>query len=204
MAASETEIANLALSHLGVGTRIAVLATERSQEANACRQFFDICRDAMLRDFSWPFATKIVDLVQVEEDPNVEWAYSYRYPSDCLKLVRILSGVRNDTRQTRVPTKIVQDDDTTGKIILCDLIDAQAEYTYCPTQIERWPADFVMALSFRLASYIAPMITGADPFKLRPQAMQFYEFEVGKAKANSANEEQVEDLPDTELINARN
>lgn len=204
MASSTTEVANMALSHLGVGTQITALATERSAEANACRRFFETTVQATLRDFAWPFATKIVDLVQVEEDPNDEWGYSYRYPSDCLRFVKVLSGVRNDTRQSRVPTKIVQDDDTSGKLILCDSVDAQGEYTYYVSQIERWPDDFVLAVSFRLAAYIAPLITGADPFKMRPQCTQFYEFEVGKAKANAANEEQVEDLPDTELINARN
>lgn len=203
MANSTTEVANLALSHLGVGTRITAL-TERSQEAQACAQFFDACVRAVLRDFSWPFATKIIDLVQVESDPNVEWSYSYRYPSDCVKFVRVLSGVRNDTRQTRVPTRVVQDDDTTGKLLLCDRVDAQGEYVYYVSQIERWPDDFVLAVSFRLAAYIAPLITGADPFKMRPQAMQLYGLEVGRAEANAANEEQVEDLPDTEMINARN
>src|SRR5688572_11149621 len=108
--ASETEIANLALSHLGVGKEIANLETERSQEAVACRRFYDTARDATLRDFSWPFATKIAVLGLIEADPNDEWDYSYRYPSDCLQLRRILSGVRNDTRDSRVPFKLAHDD----------------------------------------------------------------------------------------------
>ena len=40
--ASSTEIANLALSHLGNGTEIADLETERSSEASACRRFYDV------------------------------------------------------------------------------------------------------------------------------------------------------------------
>ncbi len=112
--------------------------------------------------------------------------------------------MRNDTRATRVPTKIVQDDDGTGSLILCDTVGAQAEYTYLVTQIERWPADFVLAFSFRLACYIAPLITGADPFKMGTRAMQLYGIEVVRAEANAANEEQNEEAPDSEYTNSRN
>lgn len=203
MASSRTEVANFALSHLGVGTRIANIETERSQEANACRQFFDHVTEIMLRSYDWPFATKIVDLVEVEEDPNDEWAFSYRYPSDCFRLIRIPSGLRNDTRASRIPYRVAQDDDASGKIILCDLEDAKIEYIYNVTQIERWPADFVLAHSFRLAAYIAPMITGADPFKMGARALEFFSLELGMAQANAANEEQNEEAPDTELIKAR-
>src|SRR5665648_440114 len=95
---SATEICNMALGHLASGKEIANLETERSAEAIACRRFFDSARDAVLRDFSWPFATKIKALSLIEEDPNSEWAYSYRYPTDCLNFRRILSGTRTDTR----------------------------------------------------------------------------------------------------------
>lgn len=199
--ASDTEICNLALSHLRVAKEIANLETERSQEASACRRFYETARDASLRDFAWAFATKISTLPLVEEDPNDEWAYSYRYPTDCLKIRRILSGDRNDTRDTRVPYKIIQD--SSGLLILTDKEDAELEYTIRADDPQRYPADYIMALSFRLAAYIAPRVTGGDPFKLGERAMRMYMLEVGMAQGSDLNEEQPDVTPDSEFIRAR-
>jgi hypothetical protein len=78
---ADVDICNLALSHVGVSTEIANLDTERSKEAQACRRFYEPTREEVLRAFAWPFATRFVDLQLVEEEPNDEWAYSYRYPA---------------------------------------------------------------------------------------------------------------------------
>lgn len=198
--ASETGICNLALAHLGISKAIADL-TERSKEANLCNQFYESTRDLVLRDFAWPFATKFVTLALVEEDPTDEWSFSYRYPVDCLKFRRILSGLRNDNRQSRVPIKIGQDD--AGQLIYCDIEDAEAEYTIQVEDAGKFPPDFVMALSLRLASYIAPALTGGDPFKLGERAYRAYRMEIAAAQGNAGNEEQNEEHPEAEMIRAR-
>ncbi len=201
MTSSTTAIANLAISHLGIGKEIANLDTERSAEAQACRRFYETAREITLRDFAWPFATKINELGLVEEDPNDEWAFSYRYPTDCLTVRRILSGIRNDNRQSRVPYRVTRD--SSGLLIYTDMEDAELEYTIDETDVSRFPADFVMALSFLLATYTAPRLTGGDPFKLGPRAMELYQLELSKARATAANEEQAEELPDAEMIRVR-
>lgn len=201
MATSKTVIANLALSHLGVSKEIANIDTENSEEANACRRFYEVARNKVLRDFNWPFATKIAALSLVSEDPNDEWDYSYRYPSDCLNFRKIQSGTRNDSRQTRTPYRIAKD--ASGKVIFTDRQDAIGEYTELIETVELYPDDFVMALSFLLASYTAPRITGGDPFKLGERAMSMYEIELSNARTNSLNEEQNEELVESELIRER-
>lgn len=199
--ASETEIANLALGHLGIGKEIADLDTERSSEAAACRRFYDISRDATLRDFSWPFATKFDDLALIEEDPTTEWAYAYVYPPDCLMIRRILSGTRNDTRQSRVPYKIAQGD--SGLVVYTDAEDAVLEYTVKAEDPTIYPADFKMAMAFRLAVYIAPKVTGGDPFKVGERCFAMYNMEITRAKASVINEEQAEEEVDSQFIRAR-
>ena len=149
-----TEIANLTLSHLGIGKEIANIQTENSQEANACRRFFTIATESTLRDFNWPFANKNTTLNLIEANPTTEWSYSYRYPTNSIKLIRIWSGLRNDSRQTRVPFKILRDN--SGRIIYTDQINACMEMTYNETDTSRFTPDFVQALSFRLAVYTAP------------------------------------------------
>jgi len=199
--ASETEIANLALSHLGIGKEIAILETEKSEEAAACRRFYTICRDASLRDFPWPFCTRIAALGLVETDPSSEWAFSYRYPSNAWKLRRILSGTRNDDRQTRVPYKVYSDDD--GKLIYTDMEDAELEFTVKETNPERFDPDFIMFLSLRLAAMIAPRLSRGDPFKMGQRAVQLYEFEASKARATAVNEQQDEENPESQFISGR-
>jgi len=198
---TKTEIANIALSHLGVGKEIANLETENSQEANAMRRFYDISREQVLRDFNWPFATKEIALGLVESNPTTEWTYSYRYPSDSLKLRRIFSGIRNDTRQSRVPFKIVRD--TVGRLIYTDAVDAFMEYTYAEVDASRFTPDFVQALACRMASYAAPRLTSGDPFKLGERAYKLYVYEITKAQATAANETQDEEKPDAEWTSAR-
>ncbi len=60
-----------------------------------------------------------------------------------------------------------------------------------------------MAFSFLLASYIAPRLTGGDPFKMGSRAIELYQYEIGKAKSTALIEEQDEELPDSEYIRTR-
>lgn len=201
MASSKTEISNISLSHLGVGKEIANLETENSQEAAACRRFYDTALEATIRDFPWTFTNKYAALALVEEDPNDEWAYSYRYPTGCLFVKKILSGVRVDTRQTRVQYEVASDD--AGKLIYTDMDDAQINYSALVEDTQFYPSDFVMAFSLRLASLIAPRVTAGDPFKLKNDMLKLYEYELSKARANNFNEEQDPEDPDSEFIRER-
>lgn len=182
----------MATAHLGTTKRIANVDTEQSQEAKLCRTFYDTARDATLRDFDWPFATKFKNLGLVQElDPNQEWSYSYEYPSDCLKARRVLSGTRNDTRQSRIPYKIFQQDQT--QLVYCDVEDAALEYTVVTTDPLFYPADFILALSYRLSVLISPALTKGDPFKMKQDLENLYQKEISRAQASSLNEEQPEE-----------
>lgn len=198
---SRTEIANLAIAHLGIGKQIENLDSENSEEAQACRQFYNISRQATLRDFPWPFATKTAKLQLVEEQPNEEWAYSYRYPVDCMKARRIWSGLRNDSRQTRSPYRIVKDNE--GVLIYSDEREATLEYTQDVTDTSFFDADFTLALSYRIAHYIVPRVAKGDPFGARQTTMDQYMAEITRARANAVNEQQDEEKPFSEFDRVR-
>jgi hypothetical protein len=199
--ASDTELCNLSLSHLGIGKEIQDLENEQSQEASACRRFFTSARDATLRDFAWPFATRIVALGLVKENPNSEWGYSYRYPSDCVRIRRILSGVRNDRLITKIPYRILSD--ATARLVYTDKEDAEIEYTVRVTDPMLFSSDFELGFSYRLAFYLAPRLTKGDPFKLGEQALKFYDAEISRAKAAAYNEEFPDIVPETDLLKDR-
>lgn len=204
MADSDTEIANIALSHIGVAKEIGNLEQDAGAEAQACRRYYSISVNQTLRDFNWPFATKYFVLGLVATNPaeiDQEWTYSYRYPSDCIKLRRIVSGVRPEHRQARIPFQIGQD--ATGLLIYTNQASAEVEFTKRETNVSRFPDDFVQAVSLRLANYILPRLTAGDPFNLRRSLIALYEWEISRARASAGNEEQEHEDPASELERSR-
>jgi hypothetical protein len=198
---SETAVCNLALGHLGISAEINNLTTEKSAEASACRRYFSTARDVALRDLKCTFATEFATLALVEENPNEEWAYSYRYPSDCLSFRRILSGTRNDTIETRVSYRLASDD--AGKLIYTDKASAECEYTRMVDNVLLWPDDVIMAVSLLLAGLISPRVTRGDGVKLGDRALGLYDTMKRAAESNAEGEEQNEQPPEAESIRAR-
>lgn len=200
MAASTTEIANLALRQIGHARTISNLDTEQSEEARAVRALYSQELDQALRDANWPFATAFVALALVEEDPTEEWAFAYRLPADSLRARRILSGSRNDSRQTRVPYRLVHD--PAGALIYTDKDGAVLEYTVRVTDPLRFPPDFTHALALRLAVYLSPQFAADDP-RMGQRAAQLYAAEIAMARASAENEIQPDEEPPSEMERAR-
>lgn len=199
--ASVITVYNMALSHLGVGKEVA-RTTENSAEAKACNTFYETTLKSVLRDFPWPFATEYHTLEELDDNPDEDnYAYAYQYPTDCLAARRILSGIRNDNRQTRVHFKVVRQNGS--KILLTDQEDAVLEYTSFVEDVDDFDPDFMQALSRRLASYIAPRLTKSKATETATEQLKFYQFELTKARANALNEEQAEEEPQSEFIRVR-
>lgn len=198
MASSIIDICNYALSHLAISNTIASF-TEKTNEAAACGAFYNQVRDMCLRDFPWNFATVIVDLALVENTPNVEWAFSYQVPNDCLRVRRILNGVsRREIDWTRIPYRVVAE-----RLLWTDLANAQLEYTQLITDSTQYPPDFVEMLSLSLAGHIAPRVTRGDQFKLGDRAIKLYEVRREAAQINDLSEERPDIPRDSDMINTR-
>lgn len=214
MAASVTEIGNLALAHLGSGVQIANLE-ERSAEARAVNLWYAQTRDAVLSAFPWSFSLRNVALALVEENPTDEWGFSYRYPVDALTLWRIVGFDRIRRSVTSwdcwpwggvlqpPPFKIMSDD--TGKLVYCDLDQVTVEYTHLTEDVAQYPADFVQAVSYKLAANMAPLVTQGDQFKLGLRALQLYEQAIAEARTRNANEERTDRWigGDSDLVQSR-
>lgn len=198
---SKTQIANMALVHLGHEKPIGNLMTEKSSEAITARTFYDIAVDMVLSKVAWPFATTFGDAGLIEEEPNTEWAYSYRYPSNCITVRRVISGLRNDNRDQKVPFKIGED--ATGQLFWCDEQDAIIEYTKRITETARFSADFTLTVSYYLAYLMAPGITSGDEFKRGELAFALYEQNLLDAENRAFNEQQDEVEPESKFITGR-
>lgn len=212
MVSSPTEICNLALGHVGHSKAIANLDVERSLAAQACRTYYVATLNEILAGIPWMFCKKFADLTLVTDFTVLttinEWSYAYRYPSDCIQFIRIVSPrLNNDTRQSRIPYTIAAD--ATGLLIYTDwpaagsLITPQVEYQFLNSNVAVYPPDFVMAFSYLLASHMAPMVTAGDPFQLGPKAMAMYKISLENAQNFNLNEEQRPEEPQSEFVRAR-
>lgn len=198
---SITDICNMALAHLGVTKKIANIETDTTDNSNTCSTFYETARDKVLADFPWPFANVEADLGLVQQPPDDEWDFSYRYPSNCITVIRIHSGCRRDSLQSRVPKKITRD--SAGKLIYTDMENATLEYIFRETDPGRYDPNFILALSAYLATLIAPSVSKGDPFKLAARAMQLYMATIGAAQKDAANEETPDAPVSSEFERAR-
>lgn len=207
MAETKTEVCNMALGHLGQGVSISDIETEQSGPANYCRTFFDTAFDATLRDFKPPFADQVLTLGLLTEldvddtHPSKEWQFSYAYPSDCVSFDRIQSGIRNETRQDRVPFRVINS--SGKKVIMTDQEDAIGEFTFREAVVSNWTPDFTLAFSYLLANLIAAGLTGGDPFRLGDNSLKKYNWMKDVSKATALNERQQDEPQDSEFIRAR-
>lgn len=197
MALTDVQICNMALGHLGQTKFIATLQ-DRSLAADLCALYYEPARDFVLEDFPWPFATKYATLGLVEEDPNSDWSYSYRYPDDCVFARRLVTELgRVDPNPP--PFKAGADED--GRLIYTNEEDAILEYTKLVTDTNLFPAVFAMAMSWYLASLIAPGL--AKDKKQAMNCLQIYSVVKGTAEARQLNEQQQAVEPESEAIRAR-
>ena len=206
MAVSDVLICNQALSRIGNGQVIASIA-EASTEAAACSLHLDTCRERLLAESPWPFATSYATLALVSEDPNEDWGYAYRVPVDCITVRRVFpafdsAGVGGDGRAMVGRTVFTIGHDTAGRLLLCDLEGAGLEYTARVTNPSFYPPSFVSALAWLLASEIAMPL--ARDSKVVMMALQMYGMELGHAKSLAANERTPDAVPDVEAIRVRN
>ncbi len=198
--ASEVEICNQALSHVGQGKRIGSL-TERSEEAAVCRTFYDLTRDIVLRDYPWPFASKIESLGLVENTPNDDWGYSFRIPDDYLHDIKIMGVGRIEEAGTAIEYEIGSD--STGGLIFTDQADAVLKYTARVQDPNKFTPDFNEALGYLMAVKIGPTITGGDPRGMVKEAERRYMTCISKAKAAAANEGRKGPAVDSSWISGR-
>ena len=177
--ASAVDICNLGLSHFGKDANLSAL-TEQSIEAEHCSRFYPVALNELLEEFDWTFARARATLASVTNDRE-DIAYKYARPSDCLRERRLLPlGYGEDVTDSA-------DFQREGGFIYADDPSATLVYTKILTDTTKFSPMFVIALSWRVASYIAgPIVkdpTGNIPLRLRKVSDTM----AGQAKASDAN-----------------
>lgn len=196
---SVVQICNIALTRIGQSQLIDSLS-EQSLAAQLCTLHYEACRDELLRDFPWPFATKRVTLADIGSPPD-GWSYRYRYPQDCLLARHVtLPGVRQPTSAQRVPFAVVNAEG--GRAILCDQSPAELVYVARVDDTTYFDPLFVSALAWRLAAELATGLqANANNYAA---AFQQYRITVDQARAVAFEESEEGVPPESEFITGRN
>ncbi len=161
--ASEVDICNLALAHLGDRATIASIdPPEGSTQAEHCARFYPIARDTLLEMHAWRFATRratLADISLVAEVPS-GWTYAYALPSGCLRVISVLPPEAQSDDETQ---DFEAEVGSNGQgAIYTDQEDAVARYIARVTDTTKFSPLFVDALAWLLASHLAgPILKGA-------------------------------------------
>jgi hypothetical protein len=90
--ASSVEICNIAISYLG-GNKIMDF-TDDSTEAELCRLNYPYCRDSVLEEINWTFATKRYRYSSpLADKPAFGYANSFRMPTEILRIISVNDNI---------------------------------------------------------------------------------------------------------------
>jgi len=182
--ASEVDICNLALGHLGDNATVSSISPpEGSAQAEHCARFYPIARDALLEMHNWNFSMRRVNLAEIA-NTWPEWKYSYVLPGDSINIIAVMPPQANDDYASRfVPTDTpdfahnyspviaagryspqpfsVEISTDGNHVLYTNQEEAMLRYTCYVTDTTSFSPLFVMTLSWQLASMLAgPIIKG--------------------------------------------
>lgn len=188
--ASEVDIANLALGHLGDDATVASFdPPEGSPQAEHCAHFYPVARDVMLEEHAWSFATTTATLTPLGTPPD-GWAYSYAVPNLCLRPLLLYSeGNRHNLAAVEYELETLADGQA---ILLTDTADAILRYTRKLSDTARFSPLFTEALSWLLASMLAgPVLKGETGVKAGETAYKTYLMRMMLARSVDANRSRI-------------
>lgn len=131
---------------------------------------------------------------------NNDWAYAYRWPTDCLYARRIVpEGGRRQFSETPIEFRIGRD--ANGELIYTNQQDAELEYTVIDCD-HLWTDDlFIKAFTTNLAEFLAPSLARDEKMAARLSAQ--FQMQIEFAATVNAREWQQPKSGDAEWINAR-
>lgn len=202
MATSDTNVCNLALIRMGSQVQIQDLVSEQSAEAIACRIALPISRRRCLEYLPWPFAQQYATLALVAEEPNTDWGYSYRWPTDALTITKIVNSAgRTIVDEDNNELVFEAGSDASGRLIFTDYEDAVVKYTALVENPNLYSGTFESALAWLLAADLA-MALSRDK-ALKAEMMREYQIEVDMAARIEENSINPDAEPDSAFIRER-
>jgi len=160
----------------------------------------------MLTDLVWGFAHKITGLAVVTTE-IFNWAYAYQYPSDCLKINRLVSAYEElsnadaDVVSRLLDSQLLPLKDShqqityeifnfsENKLIGANEAELRIDYVSNVTDPNLFTPAFTLAFSHLLASELAIPLVGAETGRsLRSDSLTMYKEYGASAAADDLNE----------------
>jgi hypothetical protein len=213
--ASEVDICNLALAHLGDSATVASInPPEGSAQAEMCQRFYPIARDSLLEMHNWGFATRRKPLAQLN-NTSKQWKYAYIIPGDMQTALSVIPPDAEDDYSTSfypsdspvwgqnflpavaagqyVPQPYTIETDTSGNlVILTNLEKAVLRYQARVTDTTKFSALFTVTLSWHLAGMLAgPVIKGDAGQAEAKRCGQMMAAYLLQASANDSNQRKI-------------
>lgn len=190
--ASEVEICNGALQLIKHSKTITSLEQD-TKEANACELVYFELRDALLSMHNWNFATRRVQMAQLDTTPPFEWQYGYQVPADFLRLTNVYA---NSSGRGRVLYKIE------GNEIRSDAATLYLQYIARISDPNLMIPLFRVALSKFMASRLAVGLS-QDAARSDEMYHQFIDQDLPMAKSADSIQDQPDQLPEADWVKVR-
>jgi hypothetical protein len=158
MLISESDICNLALSHLGNYTDlVSNIDTPTTDKEKTFALWYDITRQMLLRETIPNFAKKRVRVAKLVSTPTFGYAYEYEYPSNALRILGIGNAEDKENLFSFEDNKIQTDENYDDGLPIRYIDDV--------TDVTKFTPEFKILLSLELAKYTA-LPNGEDAQKL--------------------------------------
>lgn len=150
---TKTEVANLALSKLGVSHVLVDFDSDPSNPAKILRRQYRTALSSVIEYHEWSFATRYQALALVQEYPAPNWAFAYALPSDAAVVRRVATENLFFHAQEYYYEKEqwMEVETDVGLVIYSNVPLAWAEYTAMVPEAGPYPARFARALACQLA-----------------------------------------------------
>lgn len=173
---SEVQIACYALQHLG--ERPIQTLTEDSKPARAMRATMPLARQKLLRDHSFNFSRKDVELQRLSDAPLSRYSFGYQLPNDYIRTI----ALNPDRDGFQRDSYVIEDG-----ALLTDAESATLLYVRDVIEVTKYDAAFVEAFSYKLAIMTCKTITGSDE-KVEKLTRDFVSLSLPSASADDATD----------------
>jgi hypothetical protein len=181
MASSPVDICNIALTvHLGANSISSF--NDPGKEALLARTAYNETRNEVLRAHPWNCATKRAALVANATAPEWGFDFAYPQPNDCLRILEVLDETGSSGAYRLGYDWQLED----GEIVTDLSSPLNIRYIFENTVVETYDAEFVKALSYKLASeWVEPLVKAAN---LKGEMVEFYKQVLASARATDGQE----------------
>ena len=145
-----------------------ILDNRYEDELSTCRRSHDSIRDRLLQSYAWVFCRKTETPAQLSESvPG--WRYTYQLPSDCLKVIAVISNDRRSSWGMESTCRNISDFsdmvelteyETAGQELYTNRDVVYVRYTARVEDMTKWAAMFTEAFVILLAIEIAFNVVG--------------------------------------------